>query len=225
MEITQEIKNQIENLNVTGIANNALEFGLKAILPDFIEDDVIEIKNEFINEGFSEGLQKIVDKLEDVGKSVTGIFTGNFESIEQVKRVTQTDGLLDSASDLIDKILKNLLSKKVINKSTYNLIKTGKKEILSSLEDELESLYKEDTYSLDKLSEYCNQWKEQYNEKNYDEMEKTIKKIKQKLDSSKLVEDTINEARNIEKIQEYIKEKGSIENLSSEEKELLEKIK
>ena len=36
---------------------------------------------------------------------------------------------------------------------------------------------------------------------------------------------TIEEARNIEKIQEYISKKGSIDNLSEKEKELLEKIK
>ena len=46
------------------------------------------------------------------------------------------------ASDIIDKVLKSLVNKKKISKSTYNLIKTGKKEILNSLENELEGYYK-----------------------------------------------------------------------------------
>lgn len=225
MELVENLKNNIQiDTNIGTIANNALEFGLKTILPDFIEDDVIEIKNEFINEGFTEGFQKIIEKVEDIGKSVSGIFTGNFETIEQVKRLTDNDGLLDNTSSLIDKILKKLLDKKVIKKSVYSLIKTGKKEILSSLENELNGLYKENTYSLEKLDEYCEEWKNFYKEKNYSKMEKTMKKIQQKLSSSKVIENTIDKARNIEKIQKYINEKGNIEDLSKEEKELLEQI-
>ena len=59
----------------------------------------------------------------------------------------------------------------------------------------------------------------------YDEMKKSSNKIKQRLEKSEMVEDIINEARNIEKMQKYIEKKGSIENLSEKEKQLLEKIK
>ena len=164
-------------------------------------------------------------KVKDIFKSIQGIFTGKFESIDQVKRLIETDGILDAASDLIDKILKTMLSKKKINKSTYNLIKTGKKEILNSLENELENYYKIDTYSLEKIQEYCQEWKENYTKKNYQEMQKTMNKIKQRLDKSESIEDIIKQAREIEKIQKYIEEKGSIENLSESEKMLIEKIK
>ena len=47
-----------------------------------------------------------------------------------------------------------MLSKKIINKSTYNLIKTGKKEIINSLEDQLEGYYKTDEYSIEDLEKY-----------------------------------------------------------------------
>lgn len=224
----RELVNTQENniiKTIGNIANNALDYGLRAILPDFIEDDIIEIKDKFIQEGFTEGVQEVVDKLEDVGKSITGIFTGEFDNIEQVKRVIEKNGLLDGVSDVIDKILKKLVSKKIITKTTSNMIKTGKKEILSTMEKEIEGLYKETTYSVDKLSEYCNEWKQQYKEQKYEDMEKTMKKITTQLKKSTLVEETINEARNLEKIQKYIGEKGNIENLSKAEKELLEKIK
>ena len=55
----------IENLQKTNdkaqglytIANTGLEIGLKAILPDFIEDDILDIKDKFVQEGFSKGIQ------------------------------------------------------------------------------------------------------------------------------------------------------------------------
>lgn len=170
-------------------------------------------------------MQEVIDKLEDVGKSITGIFTGEFNNIDQVKRVIQKDGLLDGISDVIDLILKKLVNKKVITKSTSNIIKTGKKEILSTMENEIEELYKQTTYSVEKLSEYCNEWKTQYKQQKYEDMEKTMKKITNQLKKSSLVEETIKEARNLEKMQKYILEKGKPENLTQAEKELLEKIK
>lgn len=226
MELVENIKqNKDIKIDIGNLANAGLEFGLRTVLPDFIEDDVIDIKNKFIQEGFTEGVKETYEKVKDVGKSIQGIFTGKFESVEQVKRLIQTDGILDGASEIIDKTLKMLLNKKKISKNTYNLIKTGKKEILNSLESELENYYKIDTYSLEKLEEYCQEWKENYTKENYKEMQKSLNKIKQRLDKSEPIENILKQAREIEKIQKYIEEKGSIENLSESEKMLIEKIK
>lgn len=225
MELIQNLtKNNEIITNILDAANNALETGLRAILPDAIEDDIIEIKDKFIQEGFTEGVKEVIDKIEDVGKSILGIFTGNFETIEQIRRVIKENGLLDGISDVIDTILKKLLDNNKITKNIYNLIKSGKKELLSSMENEIEGLYKQETYDLEKLNQDCETWKKQYEEKDYEGMEKTIKKIKQKLSKNKVIEETIKEARDIEQIQKYIEERGSIENLSENEKELIEKI-
>lgn len=130
MELAENLS-QAKNIKIDigNLANAGLEFGLRTILPDFIEDDIIEIKDTFIEEGFIDGIQSIIDKAEDIGKSITGIFTGKFETVEQIKRLIQKDGILEYTSDIIDSILKKMLSKKIINKSTYNLIKTGKKKL------------------------------------------------------------------------------------------------
>lgn len=226
MELAENLP-QTKNIKIDigNIANAGLEFGLRTILPDFIEDDVIEIKDTFIEEGFIDGVQSIIDKAEDIGKSITGIFTGRFETVEQIKRLIQKDGILEYTSDIIDNILKKMLSKKIISKSTYNLIRTGKKEIVNSLEDQLDGYYKIDEYNVEELEKYCNEWKESYNKKDYQSMQSAMKKINKRLEKNKMIETTINQARNIEKIQEYIDKKGSIDNLSEKEKELLEKIK
>ncbi|MBP3503338.1 MAG: hypothetical protein J6K42_08495 [Clostridia bacterium] len=223
MDIEKTIEKKQE-INILKISNTVLDIGLRAILPDFLEEDIIDIKNSFIEEGFVEGLQTIIDKLEDLGKSITGIFTGDFETVEQVKRLIQNDGILDGVSDLIDKITKKLLDNGKINKNIYNLIKSGKKEILNILKSELKNSYQEDTYSLEKLNEYCQEWKENYKKEDYEGMKKSLNKIKQRLEKSAIVEKIINEARTIEKIENYIEKKGSIDKLTKQEKELLEKI-
>ena len=56
-------------------------------------------------------------------------------------------------------------------------------------------------------------------------MEKAAQKIRTKLKQTQIVEEMINKARNVEKIQKYIKENGNIDSLTDVEKELLEKIK
>ena len=119
MELAENLS-QAKNIKIDigNLANAGLEFGLRTILPDFIEDDIIEIKDTFIEEGFIDGIQSIIDKAEDIGKSITGIFTGKFETVEQIKRLIQKDGILEYTSDIIDSILKKMLSKKIINKSS-----------------------------------------------------------------------------------------------------------
>ena len=88
MELAETLA-QAKNIKIDigNLANTGLEFGLRTILPDFIEDDIIEIKDTFIEEGFIDGIQNIIDKAEDIGKSITGIFTGKFETVEQIKKI------------------------------------------------------------------------------------------------------------------------------------------
>ena len=223
MELTQNLPKEI-NINMPKIANNALNFGLKAILPDFIEDDIIQIKDSFINEGFEKGLEEAKEKAEEVWKSVKGVFTGEFDTVGEIQKLIQKNGILDTASDLVDKITKLLLSKKIINKTTYNLIKTGKKEILNALEGELNNYYKIDTYDLESLNEQIEKWQKNYNDSDYESMEKTAKTILNILDKVDQIEAVINKARNIQKVQKYIQEKGSKEKLTKAERKLIEAI-
>ena len=58
--------------------NGAIDLGLRWILPDFVENQIIDIKDALIQGGLKEGIDKAIDSAIDLGKSVTGIFTGNF---------------------------------------------------------------------------------------------------------------------------------------------------
>ena len=223
MELTQNLPKEI-NINMPKIANNALNFGLKAILPDFIEEDIIQIKDSFINEGFEKGLEEAKEKAEEVWKSVKGVFTGEFDTVGEIQKLIQKNGMLDTASDLVDKITKLLLAKKIINKTTYNLIKTGKKEIINALEGELNNYYKVDNYDFEGLSEQIEKWQKNYNDSDYESMEKTAKTILNILDKVDQIEAVITKARNIQKVQKYIQEKGSKEKLTKAERKLIEAI-
>ena len=99
--------------------------------------------------------------------------------------------------DKIELIKSNLNTYSNNLNSTYNLIKTGKKEIINSLEDQLEGYYKTDEYSIEDLEKYCNDWKESFKQKDYQSMENTMKKINRRLEKNKILEKTIEEARNI----------------------------
>ena len=225
MELINEIKKDINiELKLPEMLDNALDIGLRSVLPDFIEDDVIEIKNAFIQEGFISGIEQIVRKIENIINSIKSLFKGEFEDVDQIKKLVQKNGILSAGASLIDTISKQLLDKKIINKKTYNIIKTGKNKILKSLENELKKYYKEDDYSLEKINEYCQEWKEKYNNKDYEGMKETMNKISQKMEQNKSIENIIKKARTIEKIEKYIEKNGSIENLSESQKNFLKSL-
>ena len=224
MELTQKLQELNTNLNLSKVVNNALDIGLKAILPDVIEDEVIQIKDAFIQNGFVAGLEEAKQKVEEVYKSIKGLFTGEFDSLGEIKKLLQKNGILDTASTLIDKITKTLSDKKIINKSVSNLIKEGKKIILNALEGELKSYYKIDDYDLEKLQTQIDEWKESYKNNDIKTMEKIAKQITGTLQKNEKIEKVLTQAQNIEKAQNFIDQKGGIENITESEKQILEQL-
>ena len=82
--------------------NIGLDIGLRALLPNYVEDAVIDIKNTLLNEGFSEGEKQVIKSAVDIGKSAIGIVTGNFDNISQVQNAIKNGGIIDGVSDLTD---------------------------------------------------------------------------------------------------------------------------
>ena len=106
--------------------NVGLDLGIRALFPDLIEDQIINIKDTFLNEGFKEGINEIVDSAIDLGKSVIGIFTGKFENISQVQTAVKSGGIIDSTSNLIDFVLNKIQKNDLLSNTTINIIKKGK---------------------------------------------------------------------------------------------------
>lgn len=65
------------------VINTGIDVAIRALLPNFLEDEVIGIKNVIINDGFKEGIKTAINAASNIGKSVTGIFTGKFDSVSQ----------------------------------------------------------------------------------------------------------------------------------------------
>ena len=118
--------------------NNAIDTGLKALLPNYIDDEIIEVKNSILTEGFSEGIKTAINNVIDFGKNLKSIFTGEFENISQIQTVIKNGGLLDTVSDLLDEAIEFAKDKKWINSATAKIIKKGKNTIMDAVEENID---------------------------------------------------------------------------------------
>lgn len=224
MELTENLN--LENNNsffettLGKTINNAFEAGLKIILPDFLEDDVIDIKNTFIEEGFSEAVNTAIDKAVNFGKTAIGVITGKFESVSQAESAIEKGGLIDGVSDAIDFVLDKVKDFGLLKKDTINLIKKGKNTILNRVSSDIKSEFEIQSDKMEKLDNYNKKWKQAYENRDFKTMEKNMKKINEILDNIMPVESIIKDSRTIENLHNLIKNNGQDFNLNEEQQEL-----
>ena len=220
MEIGQDIqlnlineKSQNEFLNSTlwKTINNGIDIGIRYLLPDLIEEEIIELKDNLINFGLKDGIKKSIDSVIETGKEAIGIFTGNFENVTQIQKVVKNGGIIDKVSDVLDVVIEKGEEKGKINNTIGKALKKGKTSILSSVERNIEATLNNQINSAKNVEKYINNWKEYY------KIEKELKKLVP-------IENTINNARYIENIHNLIKNNGKNFDLSSEELELAKKL-
>ena len=204
--------------------NSAIDIGLKAVLPDIIEDQIIDIKNAILENGFSEGIKQVINSSINTGKSIMGIITGNFENISQIQLAVKKGGILDNISELLDYSIKLATNKNLINKSTSYMLKNGKNTIINSISNNIEETLTRQLKAVEKLEQYCENWDIAYNKKDLELMEKCYKNIKNNLNKIVPLETVIDKSRKIENIQNLIKNNGNNFNISSLEMELAQKI-
>ena len=205
--------------------NTAIDIGIRAILPDFIDDQVINIKNNLLKNGLKEGRSKTIDDTIEIGKSTIGIVTGNFENINQMQTAVKTGGIIDGISTLLDSVINKVQSKGLIDYNIAKTIKDGKNIILNNVESNIEKTFTDQIKSSEYTNKYISNWKNYYEEKNFEGMDREYKKIKKELKNLIPIEKTINEARTIENIHTLIKNNGQNFDLPKEVFELAEKLK
>ena len=204
--------------------NSALDIGLKAVLPNLIENQIIEIKDVILKQGFKEGIKETINSGIDIGKSITGVVTGNFENISQVQLAIKNGGVLDTLSKLLDMAINLARSKNLINSSVSKILKQGKNTIISSISDKVEETLSNQLKSVEKLEKYCQNWNKAYGNQDFSTMEKAYKNIENYLNKTMPLENTIKEARKIENVHNLIKNNGKNFNISAEEFSLAEKL-
>lgn len=205
--------------------NTALDIGIRALLPNFVEDQVINIKDNLLNYGLKEGITKTIDDAIDLGKSAIGIVTGNFDNIYQMQEAIKTGGLIDGISSLLDVIVNKLNQGGIINNTVAKTIKQGKNVILNNVESNIENSFNQKYKAMEATNSYITKWKQCFEEKNFNGMEKEYNKIEKQLKELVPIEKTINDIKTIEIIHNLIKNNGENFNLTQEELDLAEKLK
>lgn len=200
--------------------NIGVDIGIRALFPDLIENQIINIKDSFFNNGFHEGVKTAVDSAIDFYKSITGIFTGNFSNIQQMQQVVKKGGVIDSVSGLINNTVNKAVERGKISHNIGSVIKNGKNLILNSVTKNIEKEFDNQVNNIEKLNKYTENWKMYYDNRDFDGMEKEYKKIKMKLNETAPIEKMIKEARTIENLHKLIKNKGQDFELSNEEIEV-----
>ena len=205
--------------------NTAIDIGIRAILPDFIDEQIINLKDNLLEYGLKDGIKQTIDDAVDLGKSAIGIVTGNFENVNQIQSAIETGGLIDGVSSLLDTVIDKVQSSGLINYNIANTIKQGKNDILNNVESNIEKTFTEQLASVENTNKYINNWKEYFNNKDFNGMEKEYEKLEKELENLIPLENTINEARTIENLHNLIKNNGQDFNLTKEQLELAEKLR
>ena len=220
-------KDQKEFLDTTlGKAiNTAIDIGIRAVLPDFIDEQIINIKDNLLEYGLQDGISKTINDAIDLGKSAIGIFTGNFENVTQMQEAVKNGGLIDGISTLLDTVVDKVNSAGLINNTVANMITQGKDVILNSVESNIENSFNEQYTNIANMDKYIDNWKKSFEKQDFVTMEKEYKKIEKQFKEIAPIEKTINDARSIEILHNLIKNNGQDFNLSKEQLELVEKLK
>ena len=205
--------------------NTAVDIGIRALLPEFVEDQVINIKDNLLNYGLNEGITKTIDDAIDLGKSAIGIVTGNFENVSQMQSAIQSGGLLDGISSLLDTVVDKVRQSGLINNTVAKTIKQGKNIILNNVEKNIEDNFNKQYVAIEYTNKYIDNWKNYFAEKNFDGMQKEYNKIEKQLKKIAPIENTINNIKMIEVLHNLIKNNGQDFNLTQDQLELVEKLK
>ena len=205
--------------------NTAVDIGIRTLLPEFVEEQVINLKDNLLNYGLKDGIKKTIDDAIDLGNSAIGIVTGNFENVYQMQSAVQSGGLIDGISSLLDTVVDKVKQAGLINSTVAKTIKQGKNVILNNVERNIENNFNKQYKAIEYTNKYINNWKNYFIEKNFDGMQKEYNKIEKQLKDIAPIEKTINDVKTIEILHNLIKNNGQDFNLTQEQLELATKLK
>ena len=190
-------------------------------MPDLIEDEIIEIKDSFIENGFKEGIKTAVDSAINLGKSAMGIVTGRFENVNQMQTAVKTGGIIDGISSVLNYTINKIVDRGKIPYSVGNIIKRGKNAILNNITKNIENEFENQVDNIEKLNKYIGNWKNYYQNIDFEGMQREYEKIRDKIKEVAPIEKTINSAREVQNLHKLIKNNGQNFNLTQDQLELV----
>lgn len=218
-------QNKFINTSLGKTVNAGIDIGLRALLPDFIEDNIIDLKNNLLEYGLKDGISKTISATLQEGKNAIGIINGNFENISQIQSAIKKGGTIDKISYAIDFAINQINKVGLIDKKTTNILLKGKSVILNSIESNIENTFEKQIKSFENLENCIKNWKDFYSNKDFYGMERQYKQMENVLKNIIPFENTINEARIVENIHNLIKNNGQNFELNQETLELAKKLK
>lgn len=222
--VTEQEQNSFLESSIGKAVDSALDVGLRMILPDFLEEGVLEVKDALFQGGFKEGVQTAIDSAINLGKSIIGVFTGKFDDMSQARDAVKSGGIIDGISSVLDKVINKTSSSGLINSTLASIISNGKDAILNSVSSKIENEFVEQIDGVSELSTYENNWKEYFENENFNGMEEEFNKIQDKLEELMPLEKLIRDARTIENLHMLIKNNGQNFDLTAEQRELADML-
>ena len=210
-ELGNKLNNNLENMqnnflktNIGQIANTAVDIGLKALLPDFIENEVIEVKDAFITGGIEDALNKTVENAIELGKKALGISNSDFKNIVQAKDALKEGNFMEGISSTLNVVIEKLEKSNLISSNVSNLLKNGKDIIINNIDTNVENEFEQEIKALQKIEKYISNWEKFYSNKNVDGMNKEFNKIEKLMKKILPLENIIKNVNKIENINNLI---------------------
>lgn len=204
--------------------NTAADFAIRTALPDFIEEQVINLKDNLLEYGLKGGIKETINDAIDLGKSAVGLIKGKVENVEQMKDIVKEGGVIDGVSELWDFVINKAKAKGKLSNDTAKLLKNGKNAFLNNVESNINNSFDKQEKSQSKLEGYIDEWKNAFEKQDFDNMDKSFKKIEKEMKELIPLENIIKETRNIENLHTLIKNNGKNFNLNEEQLELAKSI-
>lgn len=201
------------------VINWSIDAGIKYFLPDSIENEVIKVKNDLLNENVQDKIKETIENLINTGKQKLNIGQNELNNVKQLENFLKSPETIKILSDTVEKILENKNLNIEKNKESLD-----KNYISKNIENNLDHELKKQIDSINKIEEYTKDWYKNYNNKDYESMNKVYKNIKKELKNIIPLENIIKETKKIENLNELIKNKGGDFNLTKEELDLANKL-
>mgnify|MGYP001287692648 CR=1 FL=1 len=95
-----------------------------------------------------------------------------------MQEAVKNGGIIDNVSYLLDDVINKVKNAGLINSTIANTIKKGKNSILNNVEKNIENTFNNQIKALNYTEKYIENWKNYFENKDFNGMEKEYKKIK-----------------------------------------------
>lgn len=213
-ELSNKLSSKLELINIQDnfmkstigqIVNSAVDIGLKTMLPDYIENEVIEVKDSLMQGGLKEGLNTAIEKTIEFGKKALGLDnTTELTSINQAKETIEKGNLISNISNNINSVLDKMLKSQEISQGTVNNIKNKEDVVLDNINANVEVEFSKEQKALEKIEKYISNWEKSYLKKDLEGLTKEYDKIQKQIKNIMPIRNIIDNINKIENIHKLI---------------------